>query len=229
MSASNLRQNAPPTSNGVSVRIRDIDPNNKEDVKTITRLHLKLLDWGPMARLGKLFMERFCYTVLLKDNLMKAAISEVDGKPAGFIAYTDKSITFHRFAIRKHLVYVIYLVILSIIRYPWVIFRLPKAIYLMLSRREEKNLGEDPQAEVLAIGVLQEYRNPIFIRRTGLRISKELLDRAASYFKSIGIKKMRLIVDADNTPALIFYHSLGSRFEPYELAGAPSILIWFEV
>ena len=211
------------------MRIRDIDPNNEKDVETITRLHMELLDWGPMAQMGKLFLKKFCYTVLLKDNLMKAALYEVDGKPAGFIAYTDKSITFHRFAIRNHLGYVIYLVILSIIRYPWVVLRLPKVIYLMLSRRGEKNLGEDPQAEVLAIGVLQEYRSPVFILKTGLRISEQLIGHVISFFRSMGLKKVRLIVDADNTPALMFYHNLGGRFESYEMAGVPSVLIWFDL
>lgn len=210
-------------------RIRDLDPNNKKDVETVASLHLQLLDWGPMARLGKLFLEKFCYTVLLKDGLMKAALYEVEGQPAGFIAYTDKSITFHRFAIRNHLGYVIYLLILSIIRYPWVVARLQKVIYLMLSRRAEKELRKDLQAEVLAIGVLQEYRSPVFIRKTGLRISEQLIDHVASYFRSVGFKKMRLIVDADNRPALICYHNLGGRFEPYELAGVPSVLVWFEI
>jgi ribosomal protein S18 acetylase RimI-like enzyme len=226
---SNNTRNTLYASTGVSVQIRDIDPANREDVETITRLHLELLNWGPMARLGKLFLKKFCYTVLLKDNLMRSSLYEVEGKAAGFIAYTDKSITFHRFAIRNHLGYVIYLVILSIIRYPWVVFRLPKVIYLMLSRQGEKNLGEDPQAEVLAIGVLQEYRSPVFILKTGLRISEQLIEHVASYFRSVGLKKMRLIVDADNTPALMFYHNLGGRFEPYELAGVPSVLVWFDL
>jgi ribosomal protein S18 acetylase RimI-like enzyme len=209
--------------------IREIDPDNTQDVSTITRLHLDLLGHGPMARLGELFLRRFCYTVLVRSGLMKAAIYEVGGQPAGFIAYTDKSITFHRRAIKKHVFRVIYLMALSIIREPRVILRLPKAIHLMFSRREELDLAEDPLAEVLAIGVLAEYSKPGFILKRGFRISEELFEHAVVYFREAGLDRMRMVVEKDNKPALLFYHSLGARFEQYEHAGDPMVHVWFDL
>jgi len=73
----------------VGYRIREIDPAGRQDIATVSRLHLVLLDWGPMARFGEFFLRRFCYTVLLRDGLMRAALFEVDGRPAGFVAYTS--------------------------------------------------------------------------------------------------------------------------------------------
>jgi len=209
--------------------IVDVDPSNHHDVEVVARLHLQLLDWGPMAQLGGCFLERFCYTTLIQDGLMKAAYFEVDGQPAGFIAFTDHSITFHRAAIKNHYGYVAYLVLISILRDPRVMLRLWRAMRLMFSRRSEKILGEDPLAEIVAIGVLPEYRNPVFMRRTGLRISEELVDHAASYFRSVGLKKIRLVIDADNHAALMFYRSLGAQVELYEQAGNPAVHVWLDL
>lgn len=209
--------------------LRDIDPGSRRDVASITRLHLQLLGHGPMARLGELFLRRFCYTVLVRDGLLRAALYEVDGRPVGFIAYTTRSITFHRTAIRCHWAWVVSLIALSVLRDPRLLSRLLKAVRLMFSRRAELHLGQDPLAEVLAIGVLPEYRTPEFVRRTGLRIGQELVAHAASYFRRAGITRMRMVVEAHNKPALLFYHSLGGRFEPYEHAGEPMVHVWFDL
>jgi ribosomal protein S18 acetylase RimI-like enzyme len=207
--------------------IRQVLAHNPRDTAWAARLHLQLFrDMGPMAQLGELFLRRFCYSLLVQDGLMRAALCEVDGQPAGLIAYTDKSITFHRAAWQRRWPYVAWLVGLSVLRDPRVLPRLVKAARLMSSRRGEVRLGEDPMAEVLAIGVLPEYRSPQFLRRTGLKIADLLLAHAATEFRQLGLAQMRMIVDADNRAALLFYHRLGARFERYEQAGVPSTLVW---
>ena len=210
-------------------RFREIDPARRQDVATISRLHLALLDWGPMARLGELFLRRFCYTALVRDGLMRAALFEVDGRPAGFVAYTDRSIAFHRQAIRRHAVYVAWLVALSVLRDPRLLSALWRAVRLMFARRAEGHLGQDPLGEVLAIGVLPEYRTPEFVQRTALRIGDELIEYVAAYLRRRGLDRMRAVVDAPNRAALLFYHHLGGRFEPYERAGEPMIQVWLDI
>jgi len=215
--------------NTIKHALREIDPNNKEDVAAITQLHLELLHWGPMARMGRLFLQRFCYSILIKENLMRAALCEVNDQPAGFIAYTACSITFHRTAIKKHWPYVTYIMLISILRDPCIIFRIRKAIRLMFSRRSEKNLWSDPSGEVIALGLRPEFRSSQFIYSSGLRLSRELFRKAVSYFRSIGLNKVRLVVDSFNKPALFFYHSLGGHCEPYKQAGDPMVHIWFDL
>jgi ribosomal protein S18 acetylase RimI-like enzyme len=210
-------------------RFREIAPARTQDVATISRLHLALLDWGPMARLGELFLRRFCYTALVRDGLMRAALLEVDGRPAGFVAYTDRSIAFHREAIRRHAVYVAWLVALSVLRDPRLLGALLRAVRLMFARRAEGHLGQDPLGEVLAIGVLPEYRTPEFVHRTALRIGDELIGYVATHFRRLGLDRMRAVVDAPNRAALLFYHHLGGRFEPYERAGEPMIQVWLDL
>jgi ribosomal protein S18 acetylase RimI-like enzyme len=213
----------------VPYRLREVDPRDRRDAAVITRLHLTLLGHGPMARLGELFLERFCYGVLLRANLMRAALVEVNGRPAAFVAYTSQSITFHRHALRRHWAAVVGLIGLSVLREPRLVARLLKAARLMLSRRAELELGRDPLGEVLAIGVLPEYRSPDFVRRTGLRISEALVGHAAAAVRRAGADRMRMVVEAHNKPALLFYHGLGGRFEPYEHAGDPMVHVWFDL
>jgi ribosomal protein S18 acetylase RimI-like enzyme len=187
------------------------------------------LGHGPVARLGELFLARFCYGQLIRDGLMRAALYEVDGKPVGFVAYTDCSITFHRTAIKSRLFCVAYLMLISLLRRPRLLLAIPKAMWLMLSRRAEIHLGSDPLAEVVGIGVLPEYRAPGFVRKTGLRISEELIAHAGAYFRSLGLTKMRMIVEANNKQTLVFYHCLGATFEPYQQHGEPMVLVWFDL
>jgi ribosomal protein S18 acetylase RimI-like enzyme len=213
----------------VGHRLREVDPADPQDVAAVARLHLVLLGHGPMARLGELFLRRFCYTVLVRDGLLRAALFEVGGRPAGFVAYTSRSITFHRRAIRRHAAYVAWLIALSVLRDPRLLPRLLKAVRLMFSRRAELRLGQDPLGEVLAIGVLPEYRTPQFVQRTALRIGEELIAHVVAYCQRVGVERMRMVVEAHNKPALLFYHRLGGRFEPYEHAGEPMIQVWLDV
>lgn len=220
---------AAPADAPVTPRLRDIDPGDAHAVAAVTRLHLDLLGHGPMARLGELFLRRFCYTTLLRDGLMRAALFEVDGQPAGFVAYTSRSITFHRRALRRHAAYVGWLVALSILRDPRLVPRVGKAVWLMLSRRAEQELAPEPLGEVVAIGVRPEYRSPTFVHRTGVRIGEALIAHVVAAFQREGVDTMRMVVEAHNKPALLFYHHLGGRFEPYEHAGEPMVQVWFDV
>jgi ribosomal protein S18 acetylase RimI-like enzyme len=210
-------------------QIREIDPRNEEDKEAITRLHMELLYFGPIAQLGDLFLKRFCYDLMIREKLLRGALYEVGSKPAGFIAYTDRSITFHRTALKKHWAYVCFLVACSFIRQPKIVFSLWRAIQLMFSRREDRVLGEDPMAEIVAIGVKPEYRDLFFIKRTGRRIAHELFEYASEFFRKAGLRELHLVVDADNKQALLFYNGLGARFEPCEFGGKPSVRAWLNL
>jgi hypothetical protein len=102
-------------------KLREVLCENRRDAAIAAHLHLALLDFGPMAGLGESFLREICYTDLIRDQLLRAAIYEVDGRPAGLIAYTDRSITFHRQALRSHLGHVVSVLFRSIARSPRVI------------------------------------------------------------------------------------------------------------
>ena len=210
-------------------RIREVLAENPGDAAIAAHLHLALLDFGPMAGLGESFLREICYSDLIRDQLLRAAIYEVDGRPAALLAYTDRSITFHRQALRSHLGHVVSVLFRSISRSPRVIKNMFRAVRVILSRRGEKVLGQDPMAEIVAVGVLPEFRSPKFVRKTGRKISEELIAHAARWFRSRGLNEMRIIVDADNLQTILFYHSLGAEFEPYEQAGVRTMHVWFDL
>jgi len=209
--------------------LRPINPDDKKDVAAVANMHLELLDWGEMAGLGKLFLERFCYKTLVKDDLMQVSLYEVNGRPVGFIAYTAHSLSFHRRALKKHFSYIAFLIFLSVLRKPIVIFHLIRAIRLIRSRRSEIDHRKDAGGEILAIGVLPEYRSLKFYNRTGLRISEELFRSAVFYLKRIGMNRVDVFVDAFNTQALLFYKSLGAALKPYNRAGVSMYQVFFEL
>lgn len=214
---------------GGRFEIREVDPSKRADAALVARLHMQLLDFGPMAGLGEVFLRDFCYTVLIREGLLRAAVCEADGQAAGFIAYTDRSITFHRDALRKHPFQVGWVLMRSIALDARMFTKIVRALRVIYSRSRETRIGTDPLAEVVAIGVLPEYRSTQFVRRTGRRISHELIRHAARWFRDRGLERMRLVVDADNLQTVLFYHSLGARVEPYEQAGVPAIHVWFDL
>lgn len=212
-----------------SHQIREIEPHDEDGLVTIAQLHMELLDYGPMAGLGELFIRKIGYRMHLADGLLKVALSEVEGHPAGFIAYTSRSISFHRTALRRHWPYVTWIASLSVLRDPRRLGRLLRAIRVLLSRRAEKDLGEDPLGEIVAIAVRRVYCSPAFIQQTRHRVGAALVAHACSMLRGTGVSKVRMLVNADNQAALLFYHSLGARLGPYEQAGEPMVQGWFDL
>jgi hypothetical protein len=73
-------------------------------------------------------------------------------------------------------------------------------------------LAESSDAEILAFGVLPEYREGQFVRRTGIRLSRSLFDHAATRLMELGHSSLQANIEADNLATLQFYRYLGGRF-----------------
>ncbi|MFQ6023083.1 MAG: GNAT family N-acetyltransferase [Acidiferrobacterales bacterium] len=219
----------PDTPPAVSHRLREIRPDNKHDLAIIAQLHMELLDYGPMAGLGELFIRKIGYAMHMADGLLKVALYEVEGQAAGFMAYTSRSISFHRAGLKQHWPYVAWIVLLSILQDLRRLRRLLRAVRVLLSRRGEQRTGTDPLGEIVAIAVRRDYANPTFVRETGLRVGAELVAHARSELKHDGVSKIRMLVDADNKAALFFYHNLGAYLAPYQQAGEPMVQVWFDL
>jgi ribosomal protein S18 acetylase RimI-like enzyme len=211
-------------------RLREVAPSDEEAVAWAAHLHRELFsDNGLIARLGDRLLRRFCYTVLIRDGLMKATVFEVDGKPAGLAAYTTDSKAVHASASQKYLGLVLREALVSVLLNPRIIAGIPGAARLLFERRKERIDGDRPMAELLALGVLPPYRTPEFVQRTGLRVGDQLLHHALSHFKEAGFQEARGVVLADNRSALMFFRMRASRVEPYPNAAKPSYQVWFDV
>lgn len=210
-------------------RIRQITPSDAEALDIIAALHMELLPFGPMAQFGERFIREICYAAPMHDGVEHLALIEIEGQPAGFIAYTDRAQIFHSSVFRKHFIQVGWIVGVSLLQQPRRLLRLPRALRVVLSRDELPDTSKNTEAEVTAFGVRPEFLTPAFVRRTGLRVASLLMDHAFDHFRSVGLSSVRMVVDADNRHALLFYHALGATLTPCIYGGVPSMLVSMDI
>jgi len=134
-------------------------------------------------------------------------VAYVDEKPAGFIVATHDSDGFMRTSIRRHWLALSWVMATSVLLKPQRLGAVWEAWQIM--RHLEAPVTQQEEGELLSFGVLPEYRRPKFIRQTGVRISSDLLDAAMSQIEERGVSLVRVVIDADNREAQIFYHGLG--------------------
>ena len=195
---------------------------------TVADLHIELLGFGPMAGLGRRFIKEACYVNNMRDGQLKLAVYEVDEAIAGFVAYTDQSISFHRTSLSKHWFRVSMTLLISLITDPRRIKALFRALAVLSSRRgEQAVVGHDPMGEVVCIAVKPEYLGADYKLDNGARPGQSLVAYAAKRLVELGVDEMRMLVDADNKAVLFLYRALGANFEPYTQAGEPMVQVWF--
>ncbi len=176
----------------------------------LANLHAELLGHSPVALLGPQFMEQFYYADLPRMNLIFGAIAYVEDVPAGFIVATADSSTFMQRALREKFFKVAWVMALSVLSNPRRMGAVWEALQIM------RNLpAPDPGSsagEILSFGVLPQFRSREFLVKTKLRISQDLLKTVMKEFASRGVPRARVIVDADNLEARLFY--LGNGWQP---------------
>jgi ribosomal protein S18 acetylase RimI-like enzyme len=212
-----------------ALELRRVGPADEAGIVTVASLHMELLSFGPMAGLGEVFIREAIYRPQISDGLIEAVVYFVDGEPAGFVAYTDRAITFHREALRRHWLRAAAVLAWSVASQPRRIARVLRSLRVLLSRRAETRIGADPMAEVVCVAVRPKFLTAPFARATGRRVSEDLIRFAADRLRERGLHELRMLVDADNRGVLLLYHALGARFERYEQAGERMFNVWFDL
>lgn len=211
------------------LELRTLTPSDEAGIRAVARLHMELLDFGPMAGLGERFIREVGYRLLMRDGMLRVVLASVDGDPIGFVAYTERSISFHRSSLGKHPVRVAWTLMCSLLEEPRRIAALARALRVLKSRRGEVTRGSDPLGELVAIAVKREALTSAFVKRTGLRVSESLVTLVQQKLARAGIDEMRMLVDHDNKAALFMYHRMGARMQPYVQAGEPMVEVWFDL
>lgn len=211
------------------VELIEILPDDGAGLEAIAELHMELLDYGPMAGLGRRFVREVCYRAHMDEGVLRVMLARIDGVAAGFVAVTPYSLSFHRSGLRQHAVLAGCETVRSIVSHPSRIPKLLRALRVLGSRRHEIERTEAVLGEVVCIAVRPQYLNARFQRESGLRLSQLLVQRAAQYLRRAGVEDMRMLVDADNRPVLMLYHLLGAHFKTYELGGEPMTEVWFDL
>lgn len=216
-----------PTSVGAAFCIRQVQPADSKGIELTTELHMELLSFGPMAQFGDKVIRETIYAPAVAANLLEVAIAEVDGRAAGFIAYTTKPHDFHTKLLQQSFLKAAWVLSLSLLTHPGRMRHLPRAFQVIFSRNALPNTVAEANTEVVCFGVRPEYLTPAFVRQTGLRVGVLLLEHAFDSFRQNGFHDTRMIVDADNPRALLFYQSLGAELTPCTFSGVPSYVVHF--
>jgi ribosomal protein S18 acetylase RimI-like enzyme len=171
----------------------------------LSALHGALLPHSPVALLGESFMRRFYYAVLPAEDFVFGAVAYVDERPAGFVVATADSDGFMGSAIRRHAVRLGWVLGTGMLTDWRRIGAAWEAFQIMRGRRSQPQ--PEPIGELLSFGVLKEYRDPAFSRRTKLRISQDLFASALDELRARRVRKVRVLVDKDNSDAKLFYRA----------------------
>lgn len=228
MSLAQLKSEASELQNNVV--IQRVELADKAAMQRIGELHMELLSaWGPMTALGERFVREACYGVNMRDGLLEVDLLEIDGRPAGFVAYTAASLDFHRNSLKAHWSRVVAELAWALLSKPTRLLGLLRALGVIASRRSEEAPDTAALGEIVCIGVRPEFLSAKFIRSSGVRASELLIQHAAAYMRRAGVNHMRMLVDKPNKAALFLYHKLGASFKDFSQAGAPMVEVTFDL
>ena len=92
-----------------------VDWKNKEHIKAVCNLHFKLLPKSILSKFGFLFLSKFYYSRLIKDNSIEVYLYELKGEFVGFVSCTNKPFTFMAEGKKKHFILISMLIGVSIL------------------------------------------------------------------------------------------------------------------
>lgn len=186
-------------------------------------LHATLLPNSPLTKLGRRFMEHFYYAELPKDGFVFGSLAYVDDQPVGFAIGTDDSNRFMNAALRKLWWKLLWEMGKIVLLHPAHVRSIGEALAIMRSRGSV--VSHQREGEILSMGVLPMYLESSFVRKTGLNIVNDLYEQVMGSLQTKNVKVIRVIVDADNTPAKLFYLGLGWKLQREHVPGwdVPSV------
>lgn len=210
------------------VRIRTVDAADAQGLRAVAELHARFIDFGPLAALGPEFLRIVCYGAPIRDGLLVVALAEVDGVPAGFVAYTADSSEFHARAMRRHFLLAGWRASVTLVAHPRRARAVPRILRVLRSRITD---DEDRArfGEIIGMAVRPEFGTAQFRQQTGHWLSRDLIHHAAEQLHRQGRDRLRMFVAAENTHALLLYQFLGATFEHVEHGGEPTLAVTFEL
>ena len=206
------------------LEVVEFDYRNKEDLKSISELHGKVLPGSNVPGLGKLFMEHFYYTTLCEKGLLKCYLAKYDDKIVGLLATTKWPYSFIKKGIKGQYLKVMFILGLSVLLKP---SRL-KAIISQMKYKADPILKEYEESgtsfELLTIGVLDEFRSLVLPENK--KIANKMADAAFKYYKEQGFKYATGQIVKENTAPLKFWgRNYKGKFHDSSVKSTSCILV----
>lgn len=177
--------------------------NDKEHIKAVSNLHIKLLPESILSKLGYLFLSKFYYAKLTKHNLIDVYLYKQKEEYAGFISCTNKPFTFMGEGKKKNFLFIIALLGLLIVLSPNKLKCLLKMKNDFSLDNLQKKFGDDI-GQFLSFGVLEDYRKSIDPTEE-ITVPNVLMKLVSSHFKINNKKCFFLMVLKTNVTAIKFY------------------------
>ena len=201
--------------------LEPLDPRNAADVDSVADLHVKYLGDSPVVKFGPRFLRQFYYGQLVEEGLIGCTLCRADNRVVGFISYTSRPMDFMSIGLRRHFIYLSWLMSLSVIARPAMIKELILVLRLMRGRgKDAQKKSSAGVGEALSMAVIPEYQShvPPGGRK---RIAVRLFESAVDYCKAQGLERVYLWVQPSNLAANLFYSAMGCPFEKIVHAGIP--------
>lgn len=99
------------------VSIRKLNEIDDRYITSLSKLHMKAFPNFFLTKLGLLFLKTL-YKGYIEDENSGILVAEIDGKLAGFIAYSNEYSRFYKGLLKKHLIRFGFCSLLAVIRHP---------------------------------------------------------------------------------------------------------------
>ena len=201
--------------------------DNKEQIKAVSHLQMKLLPESILSQLGYLFLSKFYYSKLPKHKLIDVYLYKEKEDYVGFISCTNKPFTFMKEGLKNNFFLIISILIISIILKPSRLLILFKFIF---ETRKDKlminyqNKYGNKMGEFLSFGVLKDYRR-IIDDTEKVSIPNVLMVLVSTHFRANNIKYALLRILDTNLVAIKFYKKHSGVVFPSEKPNQVVIII----
>ncbi|MFA6922792.1 MAG: hypothetical protein WC223_00925 [Bacteroidales bacterium] len=182
--------------------------DNKEHVKAVSNLHIKLLPESILSKLGYLFLSKFYYSKLTKNNLIEVYLYKQNEEYVGFGSCTNKPFTFMKEGMRKYFILVFVLLGIIMVSKP---NRIILFLKFLLKMKKDTLLGKLQQneycykmGEYLSCGVLENFRKSIDPIEK-ISIPNVILKTVIAHFKINNIQNILGRILKTNDRAIKFY------------------------
>lgn len=201
--------------------------DNKEHIKAVSNLHIKLLPESILSKLGYLFLSKFYYSKLTKNNFIDVYLYKQNGEYVGFISCTNEPFSFMGKGMKKNIFLIISILGLSVILNP---NRLKKLVNFLILKKNDslmkdlENKYGNNIGEFLSFGVLETYRKNIDPIEE-ITIPNVLMKHVSTHFKTNNIQYALLRILETNVRAIKFYQKHSGFIIPSENPGEVVIII----
>lgn len=201
--------------------IETLDPGQTADVNAVADLHFQFLADSPIAGLGERFVRSFFYTRLVQDGAVRVIFCRHDGRIVGFISYTPDPHGFMARGIRKHFVYLCWLMSTSLLMKPALLSGVRRALSMVRERGGQTEPADPRLGEVISMVTLPDYQKHVPEGGKG-RLTVRLFEEMVAGFRALGYDRIHLMVKPENRASNIMCSVMGCQFEKVIIGGIPT-------